>query len=91
MVAIIVNTPEELAAFNNGITPLMLAAGQIMERWVDEEQCPHNSVTGQYAIITECTGTRRQVMEQYLSDNGLIEIELDPADENWFPKIEFKI
>lgn len=41
MVAIIVTTPEEVTTFNNSITPLMLSAGQIMERWVDEAQCPH--------------------------------------------------
>lgn len=85
MVAIIVNTPEEITTFNNGITPLMLAAGQIMERWVDEAQCPHNAVTRQYAIVTECSGTRREVMQQYLNDNGLTEVELDAADEDWFP------
>ena len=85
MVVIIVNTPAEITAFNNGITPLMLAAGQIMERWIDEAQCPHNSVTDQYAIITECTGTRREVMEQYLAANGLVEVELSQDDEDWFP------
>ena len=85
MVAIIVNTPAEISTFNNGITPLMLEAGQIMERWVDEAQCPHNSVTGEYAIITECTGIRRQVMEQYLAANWLVEVELSQDDEDWFP------
>jgi len=85
MIAIIVITPAAITAFNAAITPLMLAAGQIMERWVDEAQCPHNSVTDQYAIITECTGTRRDVMEQYLAANGLVEVELSQEDEDWFP------
>lgn len=85
MVAVIVNTTEEITAFNNGITPLMLAAGQIMERWVDEEQCPHNAVTNQYAIATGCSGTRRDVMLQYLADNGFTEVELSQDDTDWFP------
>lgn len=88
MVAIIVNTPEEITTFNNGITPLMLAAGQTMERWVDQEQCPHNAVTGQYAIVTECTGTRRDVMQQYINANGLAEMEISPSDTDWFPVVE---
>lgn len=88
MVAIIVNTPEEITTFNNGITPLMLAAGQIMECWVDEAQCPHNAVTDQYAIVTECSGTRREVIEQYLATNGLVEVELSQDDEDWFPRVE---
>lgn len=88
MVAVIVNTTEEIAAFNNGITPLMLAAGQIMERWVDEAQCPHNAVTRQYAIVTGCSGTRREVMQQYLAANGLVEVEISQDDEYWFPRAE---
>jgi len=91
MVAIIINSPAEITTFNNGITPLMLEAGQIMKRWVDEARCPHNSVTDQYAIITECTGTRREVMEQYLADNGLVEVELSQEDVNWFVKMEMPI
>lgn len=85
MRVIIVNTISEIAAFNIGITPLMLAANQLMERWADEAQSPHNAITNQYAILTDCTGTRREVMQQYLNDNGLTEVELDPADEDWFP------
>jgi hypothetical protein len=88
MVAIIVNTQEEIIIFNNGITPLMLAAGQIMERWVDEAQCPHNSMTNQYAIATGCTGTRREVIEQYLAANGMVEVEISQGDEDWFPRVE---
>jgi hypothetical protein len=88
MVAIIVDTTEEITAFNNGITPLMLAAGQIMERWVDEAQCPHNSMTNQYAIATGCTGTRREVIEQYLAANGMVEVEISQGDEDWFPRVE---
>lgn len=85
MKAVIVNTPTEITTFNNGITPMMLEAGQIMERWVYEAQCPHNSVTDQYAIVTECTGARRDVMLQYLASNGLVEVELSQDDEDWFP------
>ena len=85
MVALLVTTTAAITAFNAAITPLMLEAGQIMERWIDEAQCPHNSVTGEYAIITECTGTRREVMEQYLAANGLVEVELSQDDEDWFP------
>lgn len=88
MVAIIVNTSEEITAFNNGITPLMLAAGQQMDRWVDVEQCPVNSVTGEIAIITESTGVRRKIIEKYLADNNLHETEISADDENWFPKME---
>jgi len=91
MKTIIVPTPAAITAFNSDIIPLMLASGQIMERWVDEAQCPHNSVTNQYAIITECTGTRRDVMEQYLAANGLVEVELSQDDENWFVKLEITI
>lgn len=88
MVAIIVNTLEEITTFNNGITPLMLDAGQIMERWVDEAQCPHNTATDQYAIVTECIGTRRDVMKQYLVANGLTEVEISQDDADWFPPME---
>jgi len=90
MKAIIVNTHEEISALNNAITPLMLSAGQIMERWVDAEQCPINSQTGEIAIITEATGTRREIIEKYIQDNGLVEVEISQDDENWFPKIDIK-
>lgn len=88
MKAIIVTKLEQVIEFNSLITPLMLAAGQIMHQWVDEEQCPVNSKTGEIAIITEAEGIRRQIIEKYISDNNLCETELFYDNEDWFPEIK---
>lgn len=87
MKVIIVLNSEQITSFNEDITPLMMAAGQIMHQWVDEEQCPVNSKTGEIAIITEAEGIRRQIIEKYISDNNLCETELSYDNEDWFPKI----
>ncbi len=91
MKVIIVSDIESIEQFNAAITPLMLAAEQHMEKWVDAAQCPINSVTGEYAIITECTGIRREVIEKYLKDNNLKETELDPKNSDWFPVNEMPL
>jgi hypothetical protein len=88
MKAIIVKNLEQVTIFNEAITPVMLAAGQVMMQWIDHEQCPFNIETGEYAIITESEGIRREIIEKYLADNRLTEVSIDRDDKNWFPKID---
>lgn len=86
MKAIIVINQSEIDSFNESIVPLMLLAGQKMERWV--LNCPVNSKTDEMAIITESTGVRREVIEKYLIDNSIQEIEILESDQDWFPVVD---